>query len=450
MSKTQQDPPPVELPFLQHLIELRDRMMRVVLVVIVVFLCLFSFANDIYSYLAEPLMRHLPDDASMIATEVASPFLTPFKLTLVLSMFIAVPVILYHFWAFIAPGMYKKERRLIYPLMLSSTLLFFLGMAFAYYVVFPLVFGFLIGMAPEGVSVMTDITKYLDFVLKMFFAFGIAFEVPIATILVVWSGMTTAEELAKKRPYIIVGAFVFGMLLTPPDVISQTLLAFPMWILFELGLIFSRWYTKPEEEEGDSDDGSEPPDKPSPAGASEATASETIIVNGTTVTTTEDGATTFSTGNSEVGQAEGGLSEVEMDAELDRIEKEDALEEIQNTILAPSTDWVEESEVNDPTAPARELLNDGIDDEAHASATAEAEAFARAAAGDIGDYRKRVYETKEEPQVLTEEDHDRITADASVTAPAAEGIADTDASQQGNPDTDTDTESDTLKPDDTK
>lgn len=443
MAKTQQAPPPVELPFLQHLIELRDRMMRVMLVVIVVFLALFSFANDIYTYLAEPLMRHLPEGASMIATEVASPFLTPFKLTLVLSVFIAVPVILYHFWAFIAPGLYKNERRLIYPLMFSSTALFFLGMAFAYYVVFPLVFGFLVGMAPEGVSVMTDITRYLDFVLKMFFAFGIAFEVPIATILVVWSGMTTAEELAKKRPYIIVGAFVFGMLLTPPDVISQTLLALPMWVLFEFGLIASRWYTKPEEDEV-GDDGSESPDDPNPAGGSKAAAapetqsekeSESVVVNGTTVTTTADGKTTFSVSDtesdtadeSETGQAENAMSEAEMDAELDRIEEEEAPEEIQNTILPPNFSspddpdaFIDDAEQYDPTQPASELLNDGIDNEAHAKATAEAEAIARAAAG---------------------------IAEVDMAAPDEK---DTDISQLENPDADIDKQSEESKPDDAK
>jgi sec-independent protein translocase protein TatC len=244
MTESKNSSPISEQPFVQHLIELRDRLLRVVLAVVVIFLALFAFANDLYTILAEPLLRHMPEGASMIATEVASPFLTPFKLTLVLSVFIAVPFILYQAWGFIAPGLYQREQRLVFPLLFSSTLLFYAGMAFAYFIVFPLVFGFLIGVAPEGVAVMTDISRYLDFVLKMFFAFGLAFEVPIATILVVWSGMTTAENLAKKRPYIIVGAFVFGMLLTPPDVISQTLLAVPMWILFELGLIFSRWYTK--------------------------------------------------------------------------------------------------------------------------------------------------------------------------------------------------------------
>jgi sec-independent protein translocase protein TatC len=248
MTDPRQYPPPVEQPLVQHLLELRDRLLRVVAVVIVLFLCLFAFANDLYTYLADPLLRHMAEGNSMIATQVVSPFLTPFKLALVLSIFIAVPFILYQAWGFMAPGLYQHERKLVFPLLFSSTILFYAGMAFAYYVVFPLVFGFLAGVAPEGVAVTPDITYYLDFAIKMFFAFGLAFEVPIATILVVWSGMTTAEALAAKRPYVIVGAFVFGMLLTPPDVISQTLLAVPMWLLFELGLIFSRYYTRPQQE----------------------------------------------------------------------------------------------------------------------------------------------------------------------------------------------------------
>jgi sec-independent protein translocase protein TatC len=246
-----QDSVDQEQPFLSHLLELRDRLLRVVLVVILIFLGLFSFANELYSYLAEPLLRHLPRDSSMIAIEVASPFLTPFKLALVSSIFIAMPFILYQFWAFVAPGLYNREQRMVMPLLVSSTFLFYAGMAFAYFVVFPLVFGFLTSVAPEGVAVMTDIGKYLDFVLKLFFAFGVAFEVPIATILLVWTGVTTPQKLASKRPYIIVGAFVLGMLLTPPDVISQSLLAVPMWILFELGVIFSRSFVRkqPEEDE---------------------------------------------------------------------------------------------------------------------------------------------------------------------------------------------------------
>ncbi len=229
-----------EQPFLSHLVELRDRMLRILLIVGVIFLLLVPFANKIYTLLAAPLLAHLPESSSMIATEVASPFLTPFKLTLVLSIFIAIPVILYQAWAFMAPGLYRHERRLMLPLLVSSTALFYIGMAFAYYAVMPLVFGFLTSTAPEGVAVMTDISKYLDFVLKMFFAFGAAFEVPVATFLLVLTGVVTPDKLVAMRPYIIVGAFVIGMLLTPPDIISQTLLAIPMWLLFEAGLFFSR------------------------------------------------------------------------------------------------------------------------------------------------------------------------------------------------------------------
>lgn len=229
-----------EQPLVHHLIELRDRLLRSILVVLVIFLGLFYFANDIYTFVSEPLRRYLPEGATMIATEVASPFLTPFKLTLVTSVFIAIPYILYQIWSFIAPGMYKHEKRLAVPLLASSVVLFYLGMVFAYYVVFPLVFGFFTSVGPEGVTVMTDINRYLDFVLKLFFAFGAAFEIPIATVLMIWAGITTPENLANKRPYIVVGCFVIGMLLTPPDIISQALLAIPMWLLFEVGIIFGR------------------------------------------------------------------------------------------------------------------------------------------------------------------------------------------------------------------
>ena len=230
----------LEAPFMSHLVELRDRLLRAVLVVLVIFLGLFMYANELYSFLAEPLLKHMPQGSNMIATEVASPFLTPFKLAMVTAVFLGMPYILYQLWAFIAPGLYKHEKSLAFPLLLSSIILFYLGMVFAYFVVFPLMFGFFTGISLQGVTMMTDITKYLDFVLKMFFAFGMAFEVPIATILVISTGMTTVEKLADKRPYIIVVAFVVGMLLTPPDVVSQMLLAVPMWLLFELGLIFSR------------------------------------------------------------------------------------------------------------------------------------------------------------------------------------------------------------------
>ena len=220
-----------EQPFVSHLIELRDRLLRAMIAVGVIFLGLFPFNNDIYVMVATPLMAHLPEGSSMIATEVASPFLTPFKLTLMAAVFIGMPFILYQLWMFIAPGLYKHEKRLMLPLVASSIVLFYAGVVFAYYVVFPLVFAFMAGTTPDGVVMATDIAKYLDFVLSLFFAFGLAFEIPIATIIVVSMGMTTPDKLVEKRPYIIVGAFCIGMLLTPPDVISQTLLAFPMWVL---------------------------------------------------------------------------------------------------------------------------------------------------------------------------------------------------------------------------
>ncbi len=227
-------------PLIQHLIELRDRILRALLVVLVIFLGLYYFANDFYLIISEPLRAYLPEGTSMIATDVASPFLTPFKLTLVMSIFLAMPFILFQFWRFVAPALYKHEKQLAIPLLISSVFLFYLGVLFAYYVVFPLVFGFFTSAGPEGVTVMTDISKYLDFVLKLFFAFGLAFEIPIATVVLVATGASTSESLGQKRPYIVVGCFVIGMLLTPPDVISQTLLAIPMWLLFEIGVFFSR------------------------------------------------------------------------------------------------------------------------------------------------------------------------------------------------------------------
>ncbi|KPJ93245.1 MAG: preprotein translocase subunit TatC [Gammaproteobacteria bacterium SG8_11] len=320
------DFPPQDQTFVSHLVELRDRLLRAVLAVLVIFLCLFAFANDLYTFLAEPLLRYMPEGTSMIATEVASPFLTPFKLTLVLSVFVAMPVILYQLWAFVAPGLYQNEKRLVMPLLLSSTILFYLGMAFAYYVVFPLVFKFLTGVAPEGVAVMTDISRYLDFVLKLFFAFGVAFEVPIATILVIWAGITTAESLAAKRPYIIVAAFVVGMLLTPPDVISQTLLALPMWLLFELGLVMSKLYTKkPKEEESAEKPEQETVDNPSNAeSATQAAATTAPASAATAATATTTDANTATTDNFDEEYRP--LSEAEMDEELDRIEADETQE----------------------------------------------------------------------------------------------------------------------------
>ena len=246
---------------MSHLVELRDRVVRMVLAVLVIFAALFYWANDIYIYLSEPLTRHFGSETTMIAIDVASPFLTPFKMVLMLSVFLAMPFILYQAWAFVAPGLYSSEKRIAAPLLVSSILLFYAGVAFAYYVVFPLVFGFFTSIGPENVKISTDIRSYLDFILALFFGFGLAFEVPIATIILVAIGFTTPKKLAEKRPYIIVGAFVCGMLLTPPDVISQVLLALPMWVLFEAGLIasvilFKDRLSELEEEDDDiADDG---------------------------------------------------------------------------------------------------------------------------------------------------------------------------------------------------
>jgi len=231
-----------EQGFMSHLVELRDRLLKAVLAVGILFLCLFWFADDIYTLLAAPLMVHLPN-SSMIAIDVAAPFFIPFKLTLMLCVFLAIPWILYQVWAFVAPGLYMHEKRLVYPMLVSSTLLFYLGVAFAYFVVFPLVFGFFTSVAPEGVEVSTDISRYLDFVITLFFAFGIAFEVPVATVLVVAVGITTPEQLRKIRPYVFVAAFIIGMFLTPPDIISQTLLAVPMWLLYEVGIVAATLYS---------------------------------------------------------------------------------------------------------------------------------------------------------------------------------------------------------------
>jgi len=238
IQSSEHDDPPMSL--VAHLTELRDRLLRAVLAVLVGFIILFPFANEIYGFVSAPLRKLMPEGSTMIATGVASPFLTPFKLSLVLAIFMAIPVILYQAWGFVAPGLYQKEKRIALPLLASSVLLFYAGVAFAYFVVFPLIFAFFTSVGPSSVQVMTDINSYLDFVLKLFLAFGIAFEMPIAAVILIWTGVTSPDALAKKRPYIILGCFVFGMLLTPPDVISQSLLAIPMWLLFELGIFFGR------------------------------------------------------------------------------------------------------------------------------------------------------------------------------------------------------------------
>jgi len=236
-------------PLIAHLTELRDRLLRAMLFILVLFAGLYSWSNELYLFISEPLRRFLPEGTSMIATEVASPFLTPFKLTLMSAIFLAIPFILHQIWSFIAPGLYKHEKKFAVPLLVSSVLLFYSGMAFAYFVVFPIIFGFFTSVGPEGVAVMTDINRYLDFVLKLFFAFGVAFEIPIATFLLIAAGLSNVKSISEKRPYVIIGCFTIGMLITPPDVISQTLLAVPMWLLFEVGLLFARLVDKPDEED---------------------------------------------------------------------------------------------------------------------------------------------------------------------------------------------------------
>jgi sec-independent protein translocase protein TatC len=228
---------------LSHLIELRTRLIRISIAVIGMFVVLLPFSQRIFEVVSKPLVEVLPGQ-KMIATAVASPLLTPFKLTFFVAVFVAMPIILYQVWAFVAPGLYKKEKRFAFPLLGSSIVLFYAGIAFAYFVVFELVFGFFASITPQSVEMMTDIAAYLDFITKIFLAFGLAFEVPIATVLVVWTGLTTPEKLGKARPYVFLMAFVIGMFLTPPDVISQTLLAVPVYLLYELGILMSRLFVR--------------------------------------------------------------------------------------------------------------------------------------------------------------------------------------------------------------
>jgi sec-independent protein translocase protein TatC len=238
---------------LSHLIELRTRLLRMVFAVLLIFVGLLPWADDIFARVSEPLRAVLPG-GQMIATQVASPLLTPFKLTFFTALFIAMPVVLYQIWAFVAPGLYRKEKRFAMPLLGSSIILFYLGIAFAYYVVFPLMFNFFTSIAPEGVEVQTDISQFLDFITTIFFAFGLAFEVPIATVLVVWTGLTTPKKLGGARPYVFLGAFVIGMFLTPPDMISQTLLAVPVYLLYELGILMSKFFVVRDEEDDEEEE----------------------------------------------------------------------------------------------------------------------------------------------------------------------------------------------------
>jgi len=338
-----------EQPFVSHLIELRDRLLRIVLAILILFLALFGFANDIYHYIASPLMELLPEGQSMIATGVISPFLTPFKLTLVLSFYIAIPYILYQVWGFIAPGLYKHERKMVMPLAASSTILFYVGMAFAYYVVFPLIFAFLTTTAPEGVEVMPDMKDYLDFVLKLFFAFGIAFEVPIATILLCWMGTTTPDSLREKRAYVIVGAFVIGMLLTPPDMISQTLLAIPMWLLFEAGILFAPFFMPKE----DDDNGDDDPDSGKAARAPQAAP----VISPSDKSSTEE-STKKPFDPTEFKSDYLAPTDTEMEAELDRIEAEEDEAESSDTSSSELDDDAAESTSEEPLDEAAQARED--------------------------------------------------------------------------------------------
>ena len=232
---------PQTQPMVEHLIELRSRLLRALLIVLLVFLALFGFANQLYEFVAAPLLSLLPaQGGNMIATEVASPFMAPFKLSLFAAVVLSIPFIFYQLWRFVCPALYQREKKILLPLFFSSVLLFYAGMAFAYFVVFPLIFGFFTSSGPDSVTVMTDISSYLNLVIKLFFAFGLAFEIPVATVILISAGVLTPETLSEKRPFVIVGCFVAGMLLTPPDIISQALLAVPMWLLYEIGLLCGR------------------------------------------------------------------------------------------------------------------------------------------------------------------------------------------------------------------
>src|SRR5512139_80935 len=233
--------------FIAHLIELRSRLLRSVVALVLIFLCLFPWASDLYALLAQPLLAKLPQGGQMIATDVTTPFFVPLKVALMAAFLLALPYILYQIWCFIAPGLYEHEKRWIFPMVTASLLLFFCGMAFAYFLVFPVVFKFITASAPEGVAVMTDIDKYLSFVLTMFLSFGITFQVPVAVVVMVKMGFVTVAKLREIRRYVFVGAFVIGAIFTPPDVVSQFMLAIPLWLLYEAGVLVAAWMVKPKE-----------------------------------------------------------------------------------------------------------------------------------------------------------------------------------------------------------
>lgn len=243
-----------EQPLVEHLIELRSRLLRAIIGVLVVFIPLAVFARQLFTLLADPLLHFLPKGTSMIATQVTAPFFVPFKFALLVAVVVCVPWVLYQLWAFVAPGLYRHEKRLVMPLLVSSTALFYVGMAFAYFVVFPIVFRFMVRVAPAGVAVMTDMSEYLDFVMTLFVAFGVAFETPVAIILLVWMGFVSPDKLTKARPYVFICAFVIGMLLTPPDMFSQTMVALPAYALYEIGIFFARRIVRKREAQQAAED----------------------------------------------------------------------------------------------------------------------------------------------------------------------------------------------------
>ena len=246
-----------ELTLVGHLIELRNRILKSLLAILLIFIGLFYFSNDIYTFVAQPLLDVLPENMGMIAIDPTSPFFAPFKLTFFVSLAVAAPYILYQIWSFIAPGLYKNEKEIAIPLFISSVVLFYAGIAFAYYILFGFVFAFFVSVAPEGILVTPDINSFLSFALTIFFAFGAAFEIPVAVFLLIWTGIVEPEDLAGKRPYVIVGCFVVGMLLTPPDPLTQSMLAIPMWMLFELGIFFGKLIRKRQHSEESRDAGAD-------------------------------------------------------------------------------------------------------------------------------------------------------------------------------------------------
>lgn len=359
-----------EQPFMAHLLELRDRLLRMVLAVLILLLVLFPFGNDIFTLLSQPVTDALPEGQSMIATKVLSPFLTPLKLAFVAALFLAMPFLLYQLWSFIAPGLYQHEKRLAVPMLASSVVLFYMGAAFAYFVVLPLLFPFLVGVVPENVEVAPDIADFLDVAIKLFFAFGLAFEVPIATILLVVARITTPEKLADKRPYIIVGAFVVGMLLTPPDVISQTLLAVPIWILFELGLVFSRMFLRNREKRRAEAEASGPEPAAAGAGSGVAAAAGSDNIAGETQYEGEgDDDPDWTPVKVEVPEDYQPLSEAEMDAELDALDDDeededdffDTIGDKPETHVPDTSDTTEEPVESDSDELPRHQP-DGVDD----------------------------------------------------------------------------------------